>query len=300
MARTRIVRAVAWSSLLWISAPFGNAQDVGPTALERRYLDEIADRPYFQYARIDARADGHTLALVGRIGSPVESALAELIARNEPGVGQVRNELEVDPSLPQWRPSPAEEVRTRARNVLRRLRQEPRLTLYTTLRTIPDGKAVLLRGAVASSDEHKLALHLAEEYARPFSVHDELRVDRDASRSAPPPAPDFRSRALENELHTLLRTNALLRGEPPIEVRVRGSRVALLGHLPDLVHHDLAVELVRARLHAHERAQVRPRPLGALERRLMGYRDESYDDTAEVPRAPPAEAYLLESGLIVS
>src|SRR4051794_6290739 len=89
------------------------ARAVEPAELERRYLEDVADRNYLQYARIDARADGRALTLVGKVHDDLHRAVAEIVGHNTPGVGSVKNELEVDPELPVWSPGPSENARTR-------------------------------------------------------------------------------------------------------------------------------------------------------------------------------------------
>jgi osmotically-inducible protein OsmY len=296
----RVRIAIALALTLAALGGSARAERRDPATVEQQYQDEVSDRSYFQFARIEVRVSGKALTLMGVVGSETDRALAEAFAHAQPGVGWVVCELTVDESLPRWRPSPAEDRHRKARNIMRFLRQDPDLALFSTLRVLEDITTLRLRGNVAEPWQHRRANELAREVAQGMSLTDEICVDPGASRIAPGPGPDAQSNSVERELEALLAADPILHDGPRLHVKVRDGYVFLSGRARDIQHHDYVVLTVERRVRGFDPSERPARAPGPLERRLLtGVADGGAYETAEIPASATGGRYVVVSNIIV-
>lgn len=88
---------------------FGSAQMSGSDLPAHQALDTLARSPYLSdSSHIEVLMAGRTAILRGAVLSATEREIAEMLLSFEPGISEIRNELQVDPALREGRGSLAE------------------------------------------------------------------------------------------------------------------------------------------------------------------------------------------------
>jgi osmotically-inducible protein OsmY len=257
-------RRLVGAALLAFVSVIG-ARGEGPADPVVRLRDDLGRRPYLEPSWIRLEGEGGTLTIRGRVPDEGLARLVELVARNEPGVERVRNELRLDPSLGKWTPTPHDRRLQTIANVRRLLASTAELERYETLGASLDRRVFILHGSVMREDERELAFRLVATHPGVQAVVDRISVRPDAPRRAiggPLTASDA---ALLHAIAVAIRAESSVDGVVSVDITIRARDVLLRGVAGSLVAHDLAYEIARATLRA-ERAR-RARVL--LERRPL-------------------------------
>lgn len=241
------------------------------TDLKHRVKEHLIARPYLHAGWIRVRTEGGTVTLVGRVPDDLLRVLVVQGVRNLPGVKVVKDDLEIDPKLPPWKPTTVEKARIRLENARRTVRGDSELGRYTTLHVARTRSGVVVTGDIASPEERGRLRRILDG-AHDVTVEVRVSVKPDAARRADaPPVRDAASVAFVQSVTDAIAREPLLAGRIDVKVSIERGALVLRGTAQGLPEHDLVVEIARAQLRAREREAERIRAAsGELTKLLAG------------------------------
>ncbi len=230
--------------------------------------EELIRRPYLDAGWVRVRVEGGTATVSGRVPDALLRAVVLETVRNVRGIRSVKDRLELDPSLEEWKPTRVERTRILLENARRAVKADPVLGVFTTLHVARSRRGLHVTGKV-SSDEERSALRRLVEVAPDLGVALDVQVDPAASRRAEAlAATDSATVAFASSVTEAIDRERLLRGLVSVRASVERGVLVLRGTAASLPAHDLAVELARAKLIARQREAARTAarsgPLSAL------------------------------------